>query len=59
MASAIQIEVLVRSNLPIGARTSADFFERAATCVGQIAGLQEEIGRIFNEQAEKGKETQA
>ena len=56
LASTVQIEVLLQSDLPIGAPSYANFFERSAICSGQIAGLQEEIVRIYQEQAETSKE---
>ena len=50
MASAIQIGVLMQSDLPVGKQSYADFFERSAVCSGQIAAMQEEVIRIWTDQ---------
>ena len=50
MASSIQIEALVQSDLPIGKQSYVDFFERSAICSGQIAAMQEEVVRLWTDQ---------
>jgi len=51
IASTTRIETLVQSNLPVGMQSYANFFELAATCSGQIAAMQEEIVRVWTDQA--------
>ncbi len=55
LASTVQIEALLQSDMPVSTHIYIDFFERSAACMGQIAGLQEEVVRIFQDQLEKGK----
>ncbi len=57
LASTVQIEALMQSDMPVSTHIYTDFFERSATCMGQLAGLQEEVVRIFQDQLEKGKGT--
>jgi hypothetical protein len=59
LASTVQVEVLVRSGIAIETSTFLSFYEQAAMCSGQIAALQEEITRLFQDQTEKGKQAQA